>query len=413
MQRAWVIPLAGVALAPFVTMLPMIAHRFPKIGLPEYPPALGVDLWGSSLFLLIVLGTVAVIVGLQDRWLGVAVAVIGLTLVWRGAPRVYANNPNVLVGQDPTHGFLFALAALLLCAVRGTPSQWHRRILWLLVGLGGFETAYILQQKYFVYDVFAGPWFGGTLSPVIQSIGTLGTVDGAGAYVAITATLMPLWLLPFATMAVLSGKSFGALLALVVGLGWRFRHVRFAWAIPFVAAVALLYGVEMKNSSDPIGRLKMAATHPTVAFSKDEHGILSRWDSSHYRHRLTIWEFGLKTYWQRSPVIGLGLGGWQQQVPIAQMQQNFNPANAGELWRESHSEPIQWVCEAGVVGALLLALWLWDHRRMWLDARWGAPIAAVAADSLTFFPLHIVPLALLALICVGLATPSVESTAAA
>src|SRR5207253_10791991 len=68
---------------------------------------------------------------------------------------------------------------------------------------------------------WAGVW-GRPTSASVQPIGTLGTVDGVGAYLAITAPLMPFWALPAVIYLVWAGHSLSALLALAVGLAVRF-----------------------------------------------------------------------------------------------------------------------------------------------------------------------------------------------
>ena len=73
---------------------------------------------------------------------------------------------------------------------------------------------------------------------------------------------------------------------------------------------------------------------------------------------------------------------------------------------QAHNEYVQWLTETGLVGVVLLCGWLWTHRAMVLDRRWGGSIAAVAVNAIGFFPFHVVPIALVSIICVGLATPT-------
>lgn len=364
MHRAWWIPLGGALLAPLVTWLPMLALKYPGIGLPAYPPAQGVDLWGMHVMWLVLLGAVAGLVGLRDRWLGLAVLLVGAVVFYRGAR------------LDPTSSVMFAAGALLLVLVRFTPKVYHGRIAGGLAAIGIFEIVYVAHQM-LGYDFLWANMWGLPTSVIVQPIGTLGTVDGVGAYIAMTAPLMPLWAIPAAVYVVWSGHSLSALLALAVGLlvPWVI-HRRARWP---VVAFAGLGGVAFLS----MAYLKGLAT-PAVA------------------GRFAIWKFGAAHAAASDPVLGWGLGGWAQHVPPMQIAEKFIPT--GELWHQAHNEYLQWGTEMGVIGLLLLGLWLWDHRAMFLHPTWGPSVSALAVNSIGFFPLHVVPLALLGLIVIGLAT---------
>lgn len=376
--------------APLVTWLPMLAYRFPALGLPRYEPAMGVDLWSAQVFwfmALALIGTLAWRTG--DPWLGAAVALAGFIIFWRGA------------AIDPTHSAFFGLGVLGLVVVRHAPIRAVRTVRWALVGLGAFQIAYVLHQR-LGYDLLWGPLLGGTLKPVIQPFGTLATVDAAGAYIAMTAPLLPLPLLPFAVYAVWVGQSIGAMMALTIGLlvrygptlmqadGWIAFYVRrgagylegqrtlaLKWALPVVLGMPALLAWLVWT--------KGTAT-ATVA------------------SRTAVWGFGLQHAARTDPVLGWGLGGWMQQVPALQIQTKWFPPS-GEIFREAHSEYVQWIAETGLIGLVLLVGWLWSHRTIFLHPLWGGSLAALAVNSLTFFPLHNVALALPALVMVGLATP--------
>jgi O-antigen ligase len=344
----------------------MLAGRFPALGLPVYPPAQGVDLWSLQAFWLVALGTLAVLVGASDRWLGLAVAIAGLTIFYRGA------------ALDPTHSVNLALGALLLVGLRQAPDAWHQRIRWLLVGIASFEALYAIQQR-LGYDLLWGPVFGGTLIASPQMLGTLGTVNAAAGYLAIVAPLMPLPLIVPVALVIWLSHSLGAIGALAVGLVVRYRAHWSAWvaAALGVAGAAWLFNLRQTTR---------------VA-------------------RLQIWQFALEHWVRTDPVLGYGLGGWGQQVPALQQRLAFAPTP--ELWAEAHNEPLQWLVETGLVGLLLLICWLWTHRGMFADPIWGGSVAALAADSLTWFPFHIVSMALLGLIVVALASRPKEPTCAA
>lgn len=378
MTRAWPVVVAGVVLAPLVTWLPMLAARFPWLGLPLYPAAQGGDLWHMQAFWLVALGVIAVVVGQTDKWLGMAVLLVAAVPIFlRGAT------------MDPTHSVLFALGALLLYTVRLAP-RWITADIRLasfirpvLIACGAFQIVYVLQQK-MNYDLLWGPLVGGTLNKHLQPIGTLLGVDAVSSYIAILAPLMPLWLLPFALYVVATSQSLGAMLAAGVGLCLQLRPWT-SWKKIAVASATLLVIVGFGITKHVAGKETQKA-------------------------RVGIWTFAATEYAKTSPVIGWGLGGWSQRVPQAQLREKYTPTN--ELFAEAHNEPLQWALETGMVGALLLGLWLWEHRRMFAHPVWGGSLAALASDSLSWHPFHIVSLALLGIVLIGLATHTEEPCAA-
>jgi hypothetical protein len=260
----------------------------------------------------------------------------------------------------------------------------------ILLSLGVFEAIYMLQQSYLQYDLLWMIW-GGERVKIVQALGTLGTVDGASAYVAITAPLMPLWALPIAALAVLSGKSIGAMLALTVGLG--LKYVVLGGGADRPAATAGQHSMLARRvligaaGLIPLGWLVYVKGTATATVTG----------------RVAVWGFGLASAAQSDPILGWGLGGWAQRVPKLQAQTNFLPNN--EFFREAHSEPVQWACELGVIGLVVLAAWLWTHRAMFAHPLYGGSLVALGTNSLSFFPLHVVSLALLGVLLVGLATP--------
>jgi O-antigen ligase len=364
MARAWWIPVGGALLAPLVTWLPMLALRFPDLGLPPYPPPDGVTVWGMHVMWLVLLGVIAFVVGLRDRWLGLAVAVAALTVFYRGAQ------------LDPTSSVMFATGALLVTLLRLTPRAYHGKIAGALAAVGIFEIVYVAHQM-MGYDLLWANLWGLPTSAVVQPIGTLGTVDGVGAYIAITAPLMPLWAVPAAIYVVWAGHSLSALLALAVGLliPWVIRR-RGSWLGASVAGLGAVAFLSMAY-------LKGLATAAVAG-------------------RFAIWKFGAAHAVSSDPILGWGLGGWSTHIPQAQLAEKFLPT--GEVWREAHNDYLQLGAEMGVVGLLLLGLWLWEHRAMVLDRTWGPSVGALAVNAVGFFPFHTVPLALLGLIVIGLAT---------
>jgi len=365
LRHVWWVAVAAVITAPLVTWFPMLAGRFPALGLPLYPPGLGVDLWQLQTFLLAGLCMLGVIVGRSDRWLGVACAVAGLTVFYRGA------------ALDPTHAVIFGLGALMLVGVRLLPASRHQRVRVVLVGIAAFEAVYLIQQR-LGYDLLWGPVFGGILQAEPQMYGTLGSVNATAGYLAVVAPLMPLWLALPVVVLVWMSHSLGAVAALVVGLAVKGMMT----ARARLAVLALLLAVALGGA--------------WVVLHKETHFA-----------RVTIWQFALEDWRRTDPVLGYGLGGWGQRVPEMQRRANFSPT--GELWQEAHNEPLQWVVEAGLVGALLLALWLRAHRHMFTDPVWGPSVVALAVQSLTWHPFHIVSSALLGLIVIGLASRPKET----
>src|SRR5437660_1464045 len=360
----------------------MLALRFPALGLPLYPPADGVPVWGMHVMWLCLLGAVAVVVGQTDRWLGAAVGLAALVVFYRGAQ------------LDPTSSVMFATGALFLTLVRQTPARYHRPIIIAFVGLALFQVVYVAHQMLGYDFLWAGMW-GQPTSAIVQPIGTLGTVDGVGAYLAITAPLMPFWALPAVVYLVWAGHSLSALLALAVGLSVRgFTRVEAVVVHPRrPGPVTILW---RRQAAWIMGGLGLVA-FGSMAYLK---GLAT----PAIQGRFAMWKFGGALGVSSDPVLGWGLGGWAQHVPIAQMQQKFLPS--GEAWQQAHNEYLQWLTETGLVGVVLLCGWLWTHRAMVLDRTWGGSIAAVAVNAIGFFPLHVVPIALVSIICVGLATPA-------
>src|SRR5438128_1054003 len=309
-----------------------------------------------------------------DRWLGMAVGLEGVTVFYRGATLGATLDQFGSVTLGPSHTAVFALGAVMLVAVRHVPEHWRPHLASLLAALGVFQVVYVFHQLA-GYDVLWGRFDGGTLG-LVQPIGTLAGVDAVSAYIAILAPLMPLWCLPFAVVAVWMGHSLSALLALAVGL--LVRHWRGGATGALVVGGGGLAFLSMLY-------LKGLAT-PAVA------------------SRFAVWKFGLQHAAVYDPVLGWGLGGWVNHVPLLQVHEKFLPFGANELWREAHSEPLQWLTETGLIGGILLVGWLWTHRAAFVHPVWGGSVSALAANSLGFFPMHVVPISLVGLIVVGLAT---------
>jgi hypothetical protein len=287
--------------------------------------------------------------------------------------------------------------------MRYTPMRYHMRIASVLAGLGVFELLYVSQQLFLGYDILWGPLMGGqlvmpcgsaeyqaallknpqlTCGP-IQALGTIGTVDAASAYIAILAPLMPWWTLPAVLLVVWKSHAVSATLALAAGLGVKYRHNKWV-VIPLLSIVAwMAYASAFAKSINPL--------------------------AAHLTGRGAIWGFAASDWVRTDPLVGYGLGGWANRIPALQIQHQFAPTK--ELWREAHNEYLQWIVEAGVIGLILLAMWLWTHRAMFAHPVWGGSLAALGVNALTFFPMHVVQISLVGLILVGLATAQTRTVA--
>ena len=362
-RRLGLIPIGGALLAPLVTWFPMVAYRY-GLGLPRYDAARGIDIWHLQIFWLAIFCLVAVVVGQRDIWLGAAVIVMGLGIALYGGT------------FDITHRIIFLAGTLALWAMRHIPLEWHPAVRSCLAASGIFQAVYMLQQ-WMGYDVLWGPLVGGQLKDVIQPLGTLGTVDAASAYVAVTAPLMPVWALPIAIGVVCKGHSIGAIIALVVGLLIRY-HI--SWKI--TGAVAALV---------------VAAYVKWFMFTPDWAHV-----PTSVKVRLAVWWFAIKDLFANGLIHGRY--SWANHIPQLQMQTGYRPYT-NEVWMEAHNEYLQWFYEYGLVGLAVLVLWVRQHRAMFRDAAVGASLCALAIVSGSFFTFHVVSVALLGLALVALATP--------
>jgi O-antigen ligase/polysaccharide polymerase Wzy-like membrane protein len=357
----------GALLAPLVIWLPLLGGR---LGLPVYPyGGAAVDLWHFQVFYLVGLGIIAAMVAAHDRWLGAMVGLGALLIFYRGAR------------MDPTQTVMLALGALLLIGVRYTPAEWRGTLVMVLVGLGTFQALYIIGQ-FFGYDP-GFLRFGDGGEPRVQTIGSIGTVGSAATFLAITAPLMPLPLLVLALVSIGLTFSRTAVIAVALGLAVRYRATR----VPLLIAAG---GVGLYALA---GYMKGSISAGLTAST-----------------RVEVWTFGLSDWARTDPLFGIGLGGWLQRIPDLQRKAQFAPS--GELWAQAHNEYVQWTAETGLVGLALLMMWLWSHRAMFAHAQLGGALAALAVDCVTWFPFHVVPVALVALIVIGLAMVPLTTDAA-
>src|SRR3972149_6380718 len=358
LPRSWWVPVAGALLAPLGTWLPMLAHEYPGLGLPVYAPPIGIALWQSQVFWAVAFAAVGAALWVRDRWLGVLLWLLAGNLLIRGSLFARSHFALVLVG------------VLALVALRQTPRVWHGRLRLILAVSGMVQVAYMLQQAVLHYDLLWGPVVGGVLVAKVQPLGTLGTVDAASAYVAITAPLMPLWALPFGV----------GLLA-----RWLMQEDR-----PRVRAVGLAAALLTLGGAVIAVGLWKHAVSPTIPGWGTVTG------------RLTIWAFALSDWWTQGLFHGFGLSSWSLRIPMLQQQAGGLPN--GERGAQAHSEPLQAAYETGVLGVAVLGAWLRDHWRAWQSPAWGPALGALAVSTLGFFTFHVVSTALLGLVLFGLAS---------
>jgi hypothetical protein len=370
------IPVGGAVLAPLVTWFTILAYRAPWLGLPPYSDsAQGIDIWHMQTFWFIAFGIVAALVGERDAWLGCAVFTVGATtFLWGGT-------------IDITHRIVFLGGALLLWAMRHIPAEKKPLAVSLIAAAGVFQTSYLLLQ-FLGYDVFWGGrgLVGGTGAAHHQLglYGTLGTVDSATAYVAIVAPLIPWWALPFSIALVLQGHSIGAIAALCAGLLVRYHK---NWYLTGVLVGAILAGFAYYYVHIQQWNI------PSTVSARIAVWRLALWD---------LWAGDKLLAWQSTHLI-TGNGEWLPRVGLLQKKYNVLPTR--EVFAQAHNEYIQWLYNYGLLGASLLAGWLWHHRTMFRDPMVGACLVALAVASATFFTFQVVSVALLGLVLIGLATP--------
>jgi O-antigen ligase len=264
------------------------------------------------------------------------------------------------------------------------------------VAAGLFQALYVIFEMHFQYDplwdmaLWQFPWRpwtpadGPVVLPItahfIRPLGTLARVDASMAWIAVTAPLWPVWLLPVAAYALWQGFSIGACAAFAIGVLLRFVLDRAWWQGASLGAGAVFFfGV--------VAYIKGFAT-PVI------------------QGRIEIWQYAL-AHWSDPAliwpdrVLGWGLGNWSRVVPALQQRDNFRPS--GEMFLQAHNEYIQWAMETGLIGVILLAGWLWSNRSIFAHRLWGGSLAALGINSLTFFPFHVPALGLLGVSLIGLA----------
>ena len=361
--------IAGAVLAPLVTWLPMLAVWGWRPSLvPIYPSTVaGLVAWQEHVLWAALLGFLAVVASREDRWLGVGVGYLAVTVLVRGAQ------------IDLQSCILIAIVSVGLIELRKTGTRARKLAQRALVGVGLFQAGYLMLQVA-GYDPLWGVTaqnLGQTMTPYgpirsVSIIGTLGNAQFAGSLLALTLPLASWWLAPALLLPLVATKSTTALAAAVVGLSIRWRHRMAWWATLGFGALAVT----------------------GLLVYKSPYSLLLR---------LGVWEAALEDFLAADPTVwfaGYGLGAWMQRVPQIQMGEPFLRQ---ELFAQAHSDLVQAVYELGLIGAGIAVLWLRSHRGMMLTPIWGGAVAALAVLSLTTFPLHHVALALIGVVVLGFA----------
>mgnify|MGYP001564265875 CR=1 FL=1 len=311
--------------------------------------------------LLLMLGTmgwVAASVGRRDPWLG---AFAGWTVL---------NTWRVPTGLALATVVAVTLLAWAMVEARRLRSEWWPIIRWGLVVSGLAQITYAAAQ-WFKWD----PLWGALASS--QPHGTLGNPNWFGAYLAIVTPLAPWPLLPVFIAGLLLANARLAFAAAAVGVAWRLRGT---WARGGVLAAGLA----------------MVALLSVV--TRDASGVASA------GYRWQIWGWAVGDVLTQTPMVGWGPGAWYWRVPAIQLARG-NPMV--ELFEHAHNEVVQLLYEAGVISLVLVAGWLWAHRRpLFSGTPWAGAVAALAVTALGMFPFHVPPLAALGcVVLVGATRP--------
>lgn len=314
------------------------------------------------LFTLAALGLVALELVPSDPWLAAFLGWAAILVLRDGTGYALETAQWITFG------------ALLLAGVRRLPATSRPWVRWGLLASAGAQALYVGLQTARFDPLFAG--WGWTVQP--WPGGTLGNPTWVGAWLALAVPLAP-WPLAIALLfGVVLTQSAVALIAAAVGLVLAHRRRLIGLGLVLTASLALL----------------LMLREPPVRLS----GIT----------RLEIAQLGLREWWRTAPLLGVGPGTWWTRIPAAQYRERVYPYEAF-VW--AHSDLLQLLYEFGAVALVLLGGWLWWHRAMWGTPYAGA-LGALAVESVAFFPFHLATIAALAIVIVGLATPTARPVTA-
>lgn len=204
-------------------------------------------------------------------------------------------------------------------------------------------------------------------------------------------------------VGVIASQSRGPLVALIavactVGAWcWRRRDEKFY----------LVFGVGFPLLTVAIGAMGFGVRGAFGRFA----GVLSGGGDVSFWSRLQFWRDGLRA-WADAPVFGAGFGAWRVAYGLRESVNHLYDV------KHAHNELVEWLAEAGVVGAaaLVLAVAVWVRgvvralRALPHDDRSAAVlgclvgVGAAALASLGDFPMHVPGVALAVALFAGLAS---------
>lgn len=307
------------------------------------------------------------------RWLGLFVAYVGLQLWLQPGGFWLAHEAHWIVW-----------GALALIFVRDLSEDWRGVIAALLAWSGIAESLYITLTAFGVNPL--GIYQGNTAA------GTLGHSTYAGAYLAITAPLVPrLGLLALFVPGVIASHSLLGAIGLAIGVAVRCRTLQnpALWLMSAGVGVALIW------------RGGTAATRL----------LWGEWPAlDSLMTRLGLWKL-MFVDWLGAPWMGWGFGAFTERVVGLQMKAQAKPGQTivfqGDIFDVAHNDLAQLVYCGGLVALAILIGFLWAHRALW-RTRYAGAVAALAVVSLGTFPWRMPAVVATAVVTLGLAIGAAE-----
>lgn len=307
---------------------------------------------------LALLGVLCLHIGKTDQWLA---ALAGYLLI-RTLP---LSSPYAFEAA-----YLTVLSAFAIHAMSEVSAPTITRLKAMVLAGGVLQVSYGMLQ-WFGHDPMWIPW-AQVVDPGLHIRGTLGNRNFFGAYAAICLVLGPVWLMPWFFVGLIMAKSVTPIVACAIGLAWRYRQSRMALA----SAAALL------------------VSGGIWAYLR-ENAILNlhyRWD---------VWWFAVTDWFPSHPFLGMGTGQWANRIPAAQLRGEVSSISQA-VFVAAHNDWLQLVYEGGLIAAVLLGLWFWSRKGLFMGPSGGA-VVVIGVNALGNFPFHVGTTALLALVVLGLA----------
>lgn len=195
------------------------------------------------------------------------------------------------------------------------------------------------------------------------------------------------------------------------------RRFRLHWVL--AAAILCLSIVASLSVSPKTNRLAQLPVSLSQRLSSDVFNL----DQLRRETRLRIVTVGLTTQFPRSPILGTGLGSFSWEYPKAQGDYFASHPHSilGTTSRRTdvaHNDYLQVLLETGLIGFALLAGLIWSVGRHLngayhqLDSPWQRnrfltlvfPAAAVCLQALVDFPFHVIPISVVTLTSLALAS---------